>query len=115
LLFTDPGGTWSTNFYTFPINIDTTPPVVTGLTLTTSAPYKVGSAVYATYTCTDALSGAGLVLCGTNTYGPQTKYNTGTLKTKVYTGSVGPQTFTVVAIDGAGNTFSKSINYTVTH
>jgi len=116
LLFTEAPntGNWSTNFYTYPVNIDTTPPVVTGLTLTTSAPYKVGSAVYATYTCTDATTGAGVVLCGTNIYGPQTIYNTGTLKTKVYTGSAGSQSFTVYAIDGAGNISSKSIGYSVT-
>ncbi len=108
-------GSWSTNFYTYPIDIDTTPPVVNGLALTTAAPYKVGSTVYATYSCTDAASGSGVVLCGVNIYAPQTTYNTGTLKTKVYTGSTGSQSFTVVAIDGAGNIVSQKITYTVTH
>ena len=108
-------GSWSTNFYTYPINIDTTAPVVNGLALTTSAPYKVGSTVYATYSCTDATSGSGVVLCGTSVYGPQTTYNTGTLKAKVYTGSAGTQSFTVYAIDGAGNISSQKITYTVTH
>jgi hypothetical protein len=108
-------GSWSTNFYTYPIDIDTTPPVVNGLALTTSAPYKVGSAVYATYSCSDLASGSGVVLCGVNIYAPQSTYSTGMLKTKVYTGSAGAQTFTVYAIDGAANISSQTIHYTVTH
>ena len=69
------GPSWTTNFYTVPIKIDTVAPTITGLSITTAAPYKVGSPVYATYTCADPTSlvnylntGSGLVLCGTNIY-----------------------------------------------
>jgi hypothetical protein len=116
LLFTQAAnpGSWSTNFYTYPINIDTTPPVVNGPVLPTSAPFRVGSLVYATYSCTDATSGSGVVRCGGNFYAPETTYNTGTLKDRVDTRLPGPHQFTVFAVDGAGNSSSQTVSYTVT-
>lgn len=92
-----------------------------GLALTpAAASYKAGSVVNAAYSCTDANSssppntGSGVVLCGTSIYAPQTTYNTGTLKTRVNTSSPGAKTFTVYAIDGAGNYSSATVGYTVT-
>lgn len=112
-------GVWSTNFYTHPIAIDTTPPAISGLSmppLNVSGGYKVGSVQYVTYTCTDATSGAGVVQCGTKNYAHDSTYNTGTLKTQLNTSTVGgPYTITVHAVDGAGNSVSKSATYTVTH
>jgi hypothetical protein len=116
LLFTqDQSASWSTNFYTRELNVDTTPPSITGLTLTpAAASYKVNSVVNASYTCTDLNTGAGVVLCGLNVYAPESNYNTGILKTKLNTSSTGLKTFVVSAVDGAGNITTKSTNYTVT-
>jgi hypothetical protein len=73
--------------------------------------------VNASYECTDATTGAGVVLCGTYVYAPQTTYDTGNthlLTTRINTSSVGTnETFTVYAADGAGNTSSKTITYKV--
>ena len=121
-------GSWSTSFFTYPVNVDTVAPKVASLTL--SAPngtgknagtYNPNTTVTATYNCTDAgqgldgapNTGSGVVLCGTSVYGPETTYNTGTLTTKFSAGSAGKKTFTVYTADGAGNITSKSVSYTV--
>jgi len=111
----DGGGNWSTNFYTYPINVDTTAPVVaSGPTLSPAASaqgtYKVGDAVMASYSCTDALSG--VVRCGSQTFAAGTS-GTGTLTALVDTSSPGSKTFTVLAVDAAGNQSSASVNYQV--
>jgi hypothetical protein len=116
LLFTqDPSQSWSTNFYTREINVDTTPPVISAITLSPTGNYKVGATATASYSCSDASTGAGVVLCGLNVYGTESTYTTPTLKTKLNTSSTGTKTFIVYAVDGAGNKTSKSINYTVAH
>jgi hypothetical protein len=116
LLFTqDPSQSWSTNFYTREINIDTTAPVVTGITLSPAGgSYKLNSVVNASYSCTDLDTGSGVVLCGVKNYATESTYSTSTLTTRVNTSSTGTKTFTVYAVDGAGNTSSKLITYTVT-
>ena len=123
LKFTQDGtGSWSTAFYTVPINVDTQPPVVaTGPTLSPppSTNYGVPNSyvlnqpvkVTATYSCTDALSG--VVSCGTSTFAPGT-LNTGNIVSPVKTSSAGSQTFTVNATDAAGNAATPaSVTYTV--
>jgi hypothetical protein len=115
LKFTKTGGSWSTSFYTFPINVDTVKPVVqTGPTLSpapTSSGYKVGQRVTATYSCTDDRSG--IVQCGAAFY-LVGRPNTGTINSLVNTLQVGQQTFTVTAVDAAGNTISSApVSYTV--
>ncbi|MFZ0747332.1 MAG: Ig-like domain-containing protein [Terracidiphilus sp.] len=105
LLFTntmsDGSGAWSTNFYTFPINVDTvSPEVVSGPTLSPSGPYYEGQPVTATYECTDDRSG--VVSCGTFTSGPGI-LDTHLVMSPVDTSSGGAKTFTVVAVDAAGN------------
>jgi hypothetical protein len=117
----NPAPYWTTNFYTFPINIDTTAPKVVALTLPTppaGGSYKLNSVVNASYECTDATTGSGLVLCGTYVYAPQSTYDTGSvhmLTSRINTSSVGTgKTYTVYAVDGAGNYSStKSITYSV--
>ncbi len=114
LLFTQDGnGNWSTNFYTYPINVDTTAPVVaSGPTLSpVQATYTVGQAVTASFSCTDALSG--VVQCGSYTYAVGATNSTGALTSTVDTSSPGSKTFTVTAIDAAGNTSSALVNYQV--
>lgn len=118
LQFTDPGGIWATSYYTFPINVDTVAPAITppGPTLS-PAPgannsYYVGQAVTASYECTDDRSG--IVACGASTFSPNSAVlNTGLLSSHVNTSTAGTQTYTVTAIDAAGNRSSASVNYTV--
>jgi uncharacterized repeat protein (TIGR01451 family) len=120
LKFTQTGGSWSTSFYTFPINVDTmAPKVASGPTLSPPPStnggvpnsYLIGQKVTATYSCTDELSG--IVKCGTTTYPPGTTLNTGNLTSSFYPSTAGPGTFTVNAMDAARNTASASVNYQV--
>ena len=120
LKFTQTGGNWSTSFYTYPINVDTVPPVVLSGPVLSPAPstnggvpnsYLLHQKVYATYRCTDALSG--IVQCGTSTYASGIA-DTGNITSPVDTSNAGPQTFTVNAVDAAGNTATPaSVNYIV--
>ena len=120
LKYTNSGGSWSTSFYTFPLNVDTVAPQVASGPTLSPAPstiggipnaYEVGTKVTASYSCTDDRSG--VVKCGTQTYAPGTTLNTGTLTSPVTTSTPGTQTFTVNAQDAAGNTASNSVTYTV--
>src|SRR5271165_4263816 len=122
LKFTQDGsGSWSTGFYTVPINVDTTAPVVaTGPTLSPlpSTNYGVANSytlnqpgVKANYSCTDSLSG--VVSCGTATFPPGT-LNTGNVMTPIDTSSTGVKTFTVNVTDAAGNPGTPvSVSYQV--
>jgi hypothetical protein len=115
LKFTNSGGNWSTSFYTFPINVDTVAPVIkTGPTLSpapTSSGYQRGQKVTATYSCTDDRSG--VVQCGASFY-LVGRLSTGTLTSPVNTSKAGQQSFTVTAVDAAGNTTTSApISYSV--
>ncbi len=122
LKFTQDGtGSWSTNFYTVPINVDTTAPVVaTGPILSPPPSTNYGVAdsyalnqtgVQATYSCTDSLSG--VVSCGTSSFTAGT-LNTGNVTTPIDTSSTGVKTFTVNVTDAAGNTGTPvSVSYQV--
>jgi hypothetical protein len=85
-----------------PISIDETPPDI-AITAPSNAVYTLNQSVVVHYGCTDALSGfdscSGPVPDG------------GTLDTR----SPGLKTFTVQAMDKAGNTISRSISYTVAY
>jgi hypothetical protein len=134
LLFTQaPGtGSWMTNFYTYQINVDTQKPTIAlvpnskvspSLQLTQGGSYTKGSKVIATLTCTDPNTvvnhlntGSGVVLCGTSIYGPQSTYGTTvTVPMNTSTNAKGTQTLstTFYAIDGAGNTTSLPVTYSV--
>jgi uncharacterized repeat protein (TIGR01451 family) len=125
LKFSQSAGSWSTAFYTSPINVDTVNPVVaTGPTLSpppstnngVANSYLVGTAVTATYSCTDNASpivNSGVVKCGTATFSPGTP-NTGTVSTPLTLNTPGSQTFTVNAMDAAGNSATPaSVTYQV--
>jgi uncharacterized repeat protein (TIGR01451 family) len=118
----DSNQSWSTSFYTYPINVDTMAPVVaSGPTLSPAPATNGGVAnsyllnqknVTASYSCTDERSG--LVTCGTSTYTPGSGVmSSGPIKSPVDTSTAGPQTFTVNAVDAAGNQTSASVNYLV--
>jgi uncharacterized repeat protein (TIGR01451 family) len=125
LKFQQSAGSWSTAFYTFPINVDTVDPVVaTGPTLSPAPStnngvansYLVGQAVTATYSCTDQASpivNSGVVKCGTATF-PVGTLNTGNVNTPLTLNTPGSQTFTVKAMDAAGNSATPaSVMYQV--
>jgi len=105
-------GAWSTSFYTIPVNVDTVAPVATAGPLSpVQTSYSIGEAVKASYQCTDATSG--VVRCGGNNYAVGATHNTGTLTALLDTTSPGAKTFTVQAVDAAGNQSSASVNYQV--
>jgi hypothetical protein len=109
LKFTNTAGNWSTSFYTFPINVDTVAPVIS--TGPTSSGYQFGQKVTATYSCTDDRSG--IVQCGTSFY-LLGRLSTGTITSLVNTSKAGQQTFTVTAVDAAGNTTTSApVSYLV--
>jgi len=117
LKFTQDGsGSWSTSFYTREINVDTVAPAITGLALwpqpSAHGSYEAGQVVKASYACADATSG--VVLCGNKFYPPGATLNTGTLTIQVDTRSPGEKTFTVLAVDAAGNPSWASVSYKVT-
>ena len=114
LKFTQDGtGSWSTSFYTVPINVDTVlPSVASGPTLSPGPPYYQGEMVHATFSCTDTRSG--VVLCGGQSF-PAGTLNTGTVTVPVSTATPGPNVFSVTATDAAGNQSSAATaNYSVT-
>lgn len=112
----DSGGSWSTAYYTYPINVDTIAPVVaTGPVLSpaagSSGSYTVGQVVTATYSCTDERSG--VVRCGSKTFSG-TVLDTGAISSPVDTSTPGSKTYTVTVVDAAGNQSSASVPYVVT-
>jgi hypothetical protein len=83
--------------------VDATPPSITLTTPADGAVYGVGEQVPADYSCADEPNGSGLDKCeGSVANGAG-----------VDTGSTGEKSFTVNASDKAGNTASKTVNYTV--
>ena len=111
----DGSGSWSTSYYTVPINVDTVAPVVnSGPTLSPSGgSYNVGNPVQANYSCTD--DNSGVVTCGASNYSADSApTSTGPLSSPVDTATPGNKTFTVQVVDAAGNQSSQSISYVVT-
>lgn len=111
---------WSTNFYTFPVNVDATPPTVVITSPATNSSFKKGTTVYAYFNCTDALTGSGVTHCGSNAWATGTMYDTSTLNpplsVKLNTSTLGTFTVTITASDGAGNdAIPASLTYTVTN
>jgi hypothetical protein len=118
LLFQQVSGSWTTNFFTVPINVDTVAPAISSLAAGVGLPgigmYARGAVVNASYSCSDA--GSGVVSCGPptspKTYSTGTP-NTGTLTSLLNTSTAGTFTFTVTAVDAAGNHSSSSVTYRV--
>jgi dockerin type I repeat protein len=112
------GFCYSTSPFQAQLNVDTTKPMVTGLTLSTTMPTP-NQTVTATYTCNDpVINGvaSGIASCGTHT-GLGGVLNTGPLNNMFpAAGSKGPQSYSVTATDAAGNNSAPpptSANYTV--
>ncbi|MGC2163111.1 MAG: Ig-like domain-containing protein [Silvibacterium sp.] len=113
----DSTGSWSTSYYTVPINVDTIAPVVASGPVLSPAPggsssYPIGYPVTATYSCTDERSG--VVRCGSSTFSyTPPLLNTGSLSSSVDTSTQGSKSYTVTAVDAAGNQSSASVPYVV--
>ena len=102
---TNPKVNWA-SFKTVTIKIDTTKPTITGPTLTPATSgniYKVGDVVTVNYSCAD--TGSGVATCA----GP---LPTGS-HIDTSASQVGVHTFTVNAVDLAGNTASQSVTYQI--
>ncbi len=80
------------------VKIDRIPPTITVTTPAANATFSVGQVVTPVFTCADALSGSAVCV----------------VATAVNTVTPGAKTFTVNATDVAGNTFTRSVSYTVT-
>ena len=83
------------------VKIDKTMPTVSITTPADGAAYPAGTTITASYTCADALSG--IRSCD----GPVPSGNS------IDTGSAGFKTFTVSAVDAAGNAATHTISYSV--
>jgi len=103
----DDSGSWSTNYYTYPINIDRVKPQVSGPTFSPAGPYTPGERIMATFDCTDDRSG--VVSCGGQSF-PVGTLDTGSITVPVTVSSSG--SFSVTAIDAAGNQYTASSSYT---
>jgi hypothetical protein len=86
--------------YTLP---DTTPPTISISSPANGGVYTQGNSVAASYSCADEAGGSGLAACvGAVPSG-----------SPVDTSTVGGHTFTVNAVDKAGNTTQQTVSYTV--
>jgi hypothetical protein len=94
----DSSGIKSTATFTVTVT-DTIPPTIAIASPTGS--YSIGQAVTASFSCSDPASGVASCI------GSQANGAT------IITGTAGKFTFTVTAVDGAGNSASKTVNYTV--
>lgn len=115
LNFQQVAGSWTTNFRTQEINVDTVAPAVTPSPLMitgkeTNGHYTVGEHITLSFGCTDATSG--VIFCGDSFFPPGT-LNTGTLTAPLFTGFPGKYSATVWALDAAGNFSEESVYYTV--
>jgi hypothetical protein len=84
------------------IMVDTVAPTATIRKPASNATYVLNAVEIASYTCADATSG--VASCSGSVAD----------RTRIPTGTVGTQTFSVVATDNAGNTSTKTVSYTVT-
>ena len=122
-----PGPTGATNQATFkvvPFNIDLTAPTVTSITLNPSGgSYPVNSSVTATVVCTDPAGTISPVFSGIAQCGQQgspqgfsgNQQTATTTPIQLNTSTVGPQSFTAVAVDAAGNSYTAPpVPYQVT-
>jgi uncharacterized repeat protein (TIGR01451 family) len=114
----DATSSWSTSFFTIPVNIDTVTPTISAITLSPAPStnggvansYALNQPVKATYSCSDNLSG--VVTCGTSTFPPGT-LQTPAVTSPVDTSTPGTKSFVVSVVDAAGNHTTASATYQV--
>jgi uncharacterized repeat protein (TIGR01451 family) len=111
LLFTpntEPTVNWA-SYKTVPIKIDTVKPNIGAITFTPSSTgniFGVGQSVHVTFACSDDLSGLAAPCTGTGGV-----LSGGLLNTSA--SQVGTQTFTVTAVDNAGNVQTSQVSYQI--
>jgi uncharacterized repeat protein (TIGR01451 family) len=124
----DASSSWSTSFYTIPVNVDTVTPVISAITLSpppstnggVANSYTLNQPVTATYSCSDppplspssSPDRSGVVTCGTKTFSPGT-LQTDPITSPVDTSTTGPKSFVVNVADAAGNPTTASVSYQV--
>jgi uncharacterized repeat protein (TIGR01451 family) len=114
----DATSSWSTSFFTIPVNIDTVTPTISAITLSPAPStnggvantYTLNQPVTATYSCSDNLSG--VVTCGTSKFAPGT-LQTGPITSPVDTTTTGTKSFVVNVADAAGNHTTGTVTYQV--
>ncbi len=116
----DATSSWSTSFFTVPVNIDTVTPAISAITLSPASStnggvansYALNQPVTATYSCSDDRSG--VVKCGTATYSPgSTTLQTAAITSPVDTSTPGTKSFVVTVADAAGNHTTSTASYQV--
>ena len=101
---TDNAGNKSSKSVTYTV-VDRTAPEITITTPADGAVYTFGQNVAAAYSCEDQPGGSGVATCeGTVANG-----------TQIDTSSFGPHSFEVHAVDGAGNSATRTVSYTVAY
>lgn len=83
--------------------IDRVAPTIAVARPAAGAVYMLGSAVDASFACADELIGSGIASCTATTANG----------VRINTASVGPKTYTVVALDRAGNGTTRTVSYGV--
>ena len=109
-----PAPCYQTALFQTQLNVDSTPPAISTITISPSAVY--GQPSTATFTCTDPTAANGAPASGINPTngcvgGPNSQASG--VSGNVDTSSAGPKTFTVTATDLAGNVTTSSLPYTV--
>jgi uncharacterized repeat protein (TIGR01451 family) len=115
----DAASSWSTSFFTVPVNIDTVMPAISAITLSPAPStnggvansYALNQHVTATYSCSDDRSG--VVTCGTSTFAPGTTLQTANITSSVDTSTPGTKSFVVNVADAAGNHTTAMASYQV--
>ncbi len=82
---------------------DRTAPAISIAAPVSGAVYPIGAAVLASYSCADEAGGSGLAAC----------HGSAASGSPIDTAAAGPHAFTVSATDNAGNTASRTVDYTV--
>jgi hypothetical protein len=114
----DNTGSWTTNFYTYPINVDTVAPDATLALSPAGLSYYQGEIVTATYSCSDppltpsGAPGSGVIACGSQSFGTGVP-SAGPFTSPVNTSMGGSQSFTLNVADAAGNQAPQSVTYSV--
>jgi Bacterial Ig-like domain (group 3) len=101
---TDSAGNTASKSLTYTV-VDQAPPAITLRAPADGAVYSLGQSVVAAYSCEDQPGGSGVASC----------HGTVPSGASVDTSSFGVHSFEVSASDGAGNTSSKVVTYTVAY
>ena len=105
----DNSGNWQSSFYTVPVGVDSSAPVIDADISGVSGPgpLQLGDQVSVSFTCTDALSGVATCAANGNDLGP------GPNIVQLDTSSPGAKTLLLTSTDHVGNKATFPVTYTV--